>query len=971
MPLGFITNESQVNTTTTGNQRSAATTALTNGGYVTVWASDSGDGSGKSIMGQLFAADGSKVGAEFLVNTTTAGDQDLPDVVLMSNAAQPGAGPANAFFVVWQSAEAGGSVIRARKFLEDGTAIRFLNQDPVDTPTTDRVISGAFDASKPSAASYGSGRVAFVFEGASGDGDGTAILMSQYVAGSFFSGVPSVVNLSTAGNQVDPRIVDSSVTGASIVWESQGPGGDAIVGRTFSQAGFFGSDAALSDAAGEDESLPNVAEGGTLVIWNSGTSIVARDFGNTLPQAQGSSFVLNTTPGGVISRSDIVGFGNGNYMAAYFTQSGDDGSSYSIRAEYFNRTDGAQATAEFLVPQSFAGAQEAPTITRLTGGNIVITWASEADALGNFEIKQRLLNLDAPAGTAGDDTIDGTAGADVLNGLAGNDTINGLGGNDIVDGGPGDDLMDGGDGLDTVTYVSATGPVTISLAAAGPQSNGDAGADTLANFENVTGSPSADVLTGTDGANVIDGGAGGDTMTGLDGDDVYYVDDVGDIVVEDSGEGTDEVRTSLASYSLVGTSLENLGAASDAAHQFRGSSVANILTGGAGSDLLLLQDGGDDTALGAGGADVLYFGSAFTGADTADGGAGIDQLVLQGNYALTLGGGVTGIESLAILPGDDTRFGDPGTNFYDYNLTTVNANVAAGVQVIVDANRLRVDEDFTFNGSAETDGGFFIWGGGGVDTLTGGSMTDIFYFGENGQFGASDFVNGGAGTDQLGLRGNYTIVFGAGQLTGIENIGMVSAQDTRFGALGTTYNYNLTLNDANLASGVLMTVDGAALRGGETLTFNGSAETNGNFRIFGGQGNDAIVTGSGNDIIQGGRGADDMTGGAGADTFRYLTALDSTVAAIDEILDFAPGTDKIDLSRIDASSLAAGDQAFSWIGSNTFTGSGAASAGELRAFESSGTWFVEGDTDGNGIADLVIAVTTVSGAALGQGDFLP
>jgi Ca2+-binding RTX toxin-like protein len=299
----------------------------------------------------------------------------------------------------------------------------------------------------------------------------------------------------------------------------------------------------------------------------------------------------------------------------------------------------------------------------------------------------------------------------------------------------------------------------------------------------------------------------------------------------------------------------------------------------------------------------------------------------------------------------------------------VDANVAAGIQMIVDANRLRPGEDFTFDGSAETDGGFFIWSGGGTDTLTGGSQTDVFYFGENGQFGASDTVDGGGGTDQLGLRGNYTIVFGAGQLTGIENIGLVSAQDTRFGPLGSIFNYNLTMNDANVASGVQMTVDGAALRGGETLTFNGSAETNGSFRMFGGQGNDVITTGAGADIIQGGRGADDMTGGGGADTFRYITTLDSTGASMDEILDFASGSDKIDLSRIDANTTLAGDQAFSWIGSTAFTGSGAASAGQLRAYESGGNWFVEGDTDGNGVADLVIQLTAPSGAPV-QSDFL-
>ena len=45
-------------------------------------------------------------------------------------------------------------------------------------------------------------------------------------------------------------------------------------------------------------------------------------------------------------------------------------------------------------------------------------------------------------------------------------------------------------------------------------------------------------------------------------------------------------------------------------------------------------------------------------------------------------------------------------------------------------------------------------------------------------------------------------------------------------------------------------------------------------------------------------------------------------AAMDQILDFTPGTDKIDLDRIDANTAVAGDQAFTWIGSNAFSGVG-------------------------------------------------
>jgi hypothetical protein len=62
----------------------------------------------------------------------------------------------------------------------------------------------------------------------------------------------------------------------------------------------------------------------------------------------------------------------------------------------------------------------------------------------------------------------------------------------------------------------------------------------------------------------------------------------------------------------------------------------------------------------------------------------------------------------------------------------------------------------------------------------------------------------------------------------------------------------------------------------------------------------------------------------------------------------------------------AGDQAFHWIGSNAFGGA----AGELRAFENGGTWFVEGDTDGNGSADFQLMVTPADTNAMASTDFM-
>ncbi len=401
---------------------------------------------------------------------------------------------------------------------------------------------------------------------------------------------------------------------------------------------------------------------------------------------------------------------------------------------------------------------------------------------------------------------------------------------------------------------------------------------------------------------------------------------------------------------------------------YKGDSDDNVITGTPADDFFLVNQGGNDNLSGLGGNDLFLFGATLTSADMVNGGAGNDQIAIQGNYpALTLGSGVVSVESLAIMPGSDTRFGDPGTNFYDYNITTVDANVAAGALMVVDANRLRVGEDFTFNGSAESDGSFFIYGGNGVDTLTGGAKNDVFYFGENGQWGSSDTANGGpAGTDQLALRGDYTIVFGAGQLVSIESIGLVSALDTRFGALGTRYDYNLTMNDGNVAAGQRMTVDGAPLAADETLTFNGSAETNGSFRVFGGAGADTITGSQGGDILSGGRGADSLTGAGGNDTYLYRSVLESTAASKDTINDFNTG-DKIDLSAIDAI-LGGGtsNDAFSFIGANAFHNV----AGELRATNVGGTWTVQGDVNGDGVADFELTVVVTDAHPLAGGDFV-
>ncbi|MEA3054200.1 MAG: hypothetical protein QOG72_3103, partial [Sphingomonadales bacterium] len=278
------------------------------------------------------------------------------------------------------------------------------------------------------------------------------------------------------------------------------------------------------------------------------------------------------------------------------------------------------------------------------------------DGYGNVET---MVNIEGIAGgTAYADSFYGNDGANLL-AVGRGDTVYGFGGNDriylsaapaLVDGGAGDDRLqlDSGGGWllpdsdgDGIAQVAGATPFGWQVdLGSGTLTDGYGNSGSVGGFETVIGSArddrlyggsgadvlegsggddellgrgGDDILRGDDGNDRLDGGAGADRMTGRAGDDVYGVDSLADIVEEYAGEGTDEVRTSLDGYSLLGTQIENLTATTDGPHDLRGGAGDNVVTGAAGNDLLRLNDGGNDSAFGGGGNDVLYFGGAFTG----------------------------------------------------------------------------------------------------------------------------------------------------------------------------------------------------------------------------------------------------------------------------------------------------------------------------------------------------------------------
>jgi Ca2+-binding RTX toxin-like protein len=156
-----------------------------------------------------------------------------------------------------------------------------------------------------------------------------------------------------------------------------------------------------------------------------------------------------------------------------------------------------------------------------------------------------------------------------------------------------------------------------------------------------------------------------------------------------------------------------------------------------------------------------------------------------------------------------------------------------------------------------------------------------------------------------------------------------------------------------------------ALFGGNANdTLNGG---DGEDLLYGGAGNDTMNGGAGRDVLTGGAGVDSLYGGAGDDIFDYNAVSESPVGFgnRDAIFDFEAGSDRIDLSGIDADPATTGDSAFAFVEDQT-----------SAVFAYSVTWektdpdaaIVRGDVNGDSVADFEIRL--FGSVDLAAGDFI-
>jgi YD repeat-containing protein len=572
--------------------------------------------------------------------------------------------------------------------------------------------------------------------------------------------------------------------------------------------------------------------------------------------------------------------------------------------------------------------------------NLILTGTGNIDATGN-ELDNHL------TGNVGDNRLDGGAGADVMAGGRGNDTyvvdqigdvvteyaaegtdtvvssidytlgvnvenlslsgsgnlhgtgnelanvIVGNAGNNVLDGGAGADTLAGGTGDDSYVVDNA-GDTVIEAAGAGTDAVFASVTYALsANVENLTltgsanidgtGNELANTLTGNIGANHLDGGSGADVMAGGVGEDTYVVDNVGDIVREFFGEGTDSVLASVSSVlpeqvenltltgnaaiDGTGNALGNILVGNDAANVLDGAAGADTMTGGSGDDIYYVDSLGDRVIEAAnGGYDTVRTTVSLTAPDNVEriellGSNNLDATgnalnnVLVGNSGNNRLDGGAGADAMVGGAGDDIYIvdnaGDTVTEAEQEGTDTVFANVSYALSANV--------ENLTLTGSADIN----ATGNELANTLVGNSGRNI--------------LDGGAGADAMaGGAGNDDYI--------VDNVGdtVVEAFNAGIDTIYTSVSYVLPENVENL----ILTGNGNIGAGGNGAdnTLIGNAGDN---YISGGGGNDRLDGQAGNDTLDGGQGNDVLIGGAGNDT--YLINLGDGLDKIDDV----SGTDTV------------------------------------------------------------------------------
>ena len=477
-----------VNTTTTGIQNGVSSAALPDGRFVITWTDYSR--TSQDIRSQVFNADGSKAGDEFVVNTATNGNQYGANVVSMAD---------GRFMVTWTDDSRSGNdlsstAIRAQIF-DPGLLLVKIISGNVSLPQTlgesDQisVLAGAVletqDAIAIRSESPLANKAAVTVTGtvqalaSSGRYDAISLTGTQsglfgglgghqvtvVATGSVLSGTGNAITVAGTGNQITNL---GTISGAQ--YGVQATGGDV----TLTNSGLLsGALAAVLTDRGADKVI-NAGMITGMIKLGAGNDLYDGQLGQVTGPSLGDEG-QDTLLGGVQNDRLFGGAGNDSL-------SGGDGVDRLV----------GDADNDLL-----AGGEGDD---RLFGGLGI----DRLDGDGGADVIYGGIDNDVLYGGSGNDQLRGDTGDDLLYGGSDNDLLRGNTGNDLLSGGTEDDTLLGLDGNDSLT--------------------GDFGDDRLlggVGDDSQNGGEGADTLVGAGGDDRLIGGGGADVLTGGSGRDVF------------------------------------------------------------------------------------------------------------------------------------------------------------------------------------------------------------------------------------------------------------------------------------------------------------------------------------------------------------------------------------------------------------------------------------------------------------------
>lgn len=462
-------------------------------------------------------------------------------------------------------------------------------------------------------------------------------------------------------------------------------------------------------------------------------------------------------------------------------------------------------------------------------------------------------------GNALDNVIEGNTGINELGGGLGDDTYYVQNTEDRVV-----ETNARYSGLDIV-HSSATYTLSANIENLDLRYAGAADVDGTGNELNnmIWGSTGINVLHGGAGNDEIDGYAGVDDMYGDAGDDIYWVDDIGDTVNEDAGEGADLVNSTVT-FSLdtvAGANIENLTLIGFANIDGTGNALDNYIEGNTGNNVLTGLDGndtlnggyGDDTMIGGDGNDTYYVLSDGDVVDEVTGvtDAGIDLIyssvdytlgVNQENLTLSGSGNTEGTGNAQ----NNTIIGSEGDNLLNGGGGTDTLVGGRGNDTYVVDGLDDVVTELRYGGTAdtiETDITYTLADKIYVENLTLTGVGDIDATGN----ASNNMLTGNTGDNVLtGGLGNDTYIVQNATDQVVEyakgGVDEVRSVDANYSLLGTNVE-NLTL--LSLLGGSVVTGTG-----NELANLIDGYQNSGANELIGGLGNDTYIVGTGDTVTE-------------------------------------------------------------------------------------------------------------------------